>query len=64
MYCDKDSRGLCSINDLTVEQMEIVRKALTIYSIALRASEDEDNRDQDDKAQAICSTVFQTINQL
>ena len=64
MYCDKDSRGLYSINDLPVEQMEIICKALTVYSIAMRASEDEGNRDQNDKAEAIYSTVFQIINQL
>lgn len=33
MYCDKDSRGLYSINDLTIEQMTEIRQALETHQL-------------------------------
>lgn len=35
MYCDKDSRERCAIMDMSKDQMETIRRALTMYRLRL-----------------------------
>lgn len=63
MYCDKDGRGLCSIMELSSDEYEIIRKALTAYRTGLVYGETDQRsefREQYDRA----GTLLQAIERI
>lgn len=62
MYCDKDSRGLLSIMELTPDEFETIRRALLAFSAGMATK--DINESEPSKQYIRASKILRKLSEL